>query len=416
MTITKIQLRRGTAAQWASVNPTLSSGEPGMETDTLKLKIGDGATAWNSLAYTSGSAGATGPTGAPGGTGATGNTGARGVNYVFYGSGADGDVEISSGTTILSRNMFYNNLTLSGTGVLVGRGWQVFVYNTLDLSNAAAGAITATPAAAGGNASGYTGGAGSTSRNNTFQINPESGTAGKDGTTGTGGQAGGIYNNTDGSWGGANGASATGGAGAVYAAGNGWIQRVPSPRWILTIPRTYYPVLPYGGMSAAGGGGGGGDGINKGGGGGGGGAGGNVVLIFAYEIKTGASTPAGAISSNGSNGGDGGTPATGDCGGGGGAGGGGGGWIYIVFSTKNGSAVTGLITANGGNGGTGGNGVGGGNGAGGGDGGGGGRIMVINTYTGTITTGADGAGTTGSAAAGITGGTGGIGSTLSISL
>jgi len=48
---TKIQLRRDTAALWASVNPVLSSGEIGIESDTLKFKIGNGVTAWNSLAY-----------------------------------------------------------------------------------------------------------------------------------------------------------------------------------------------------------------------------------------------------------------------------------------------------------------------------------------------------------------------------
>jgi hypothetical protein len=50
---TKIQLRRGTASQWTSANPTLSSGEAGFETDTGKLKIGNGSTAWNSLSYAS---------------------------------------------------------------------------------------------------------------------------------------------------------------------------------------------------------------------------------------------------------------------------------------------------------------------------------------------------------------------------
>jgi hypothetical protein len=49
--VTQIQIRRGTAAQWTSTNPTLASGEQGFETDTGKMKIGNGATAWNSLAY-----------------------------------------------------------------------------------------------------------------------------------------------------------------------------------------------------------------------------------------------------------------------------------------------------------------------------------------------------------------------------
>lgn len=54
----QIQLRRDTAANWTSANPTLAAGEVGIETDTGKLKIGTGATAWNSLAY--GPAGAAG--------------------------------------------------------------------------------------------------------------------------------------------------------------------------------------------------------------------------------------------------------------------------------------------------------------------------------------------------------------------
>lgn len=43
-TNSKIQLRRDTAANWSTYNPTLSAGEPGFETDTGKLKIGDGRT------------------------------------------------------------------------------------------------------------------------------------------------------------------------------------------------------------------------------------------------------------------------------------------------------------------------------------------------------------------------------------
>lgn len=49
------KLRRGTAAKWTTNNPTLAAGEPGVETDTGKLKFGDGATAWNSLPYQAGS-------------------------------------------------------------------------------------------------------------------------------------------------------------------------------------------------------------------------------------------------------------------------------------------------------------------------------------------------------------------------
>ena len=48
---TKIQLRRDTAADWTSGNPTLAAGEFAWESDTNRYKIGDGSTAWNSLGY-----------------------------------------------------------------------------------------------------------------------------------------------------------------------------------------------------------------------------------------------------------------------------------------------------------------------------------------------------------------------------
>jgi ethanolamine ammonia-lyase large subunit len=60
----QIQFRRGTASEWTSANPTLAVGEMGIETDTDQFKIGDGTTAWNSLAY-GGIAGATGAAGDP---------------------------------------------------------------------------------------------------------------------------------------------------------------------------------------------------------------------------------------------------------------------------------------------------------------------------------------------------------------
>ncbi|WP_138417968.1 hypothetical protein [Sinomonas gamaensis] len=47
----RIQFRRDTAANWTAANPTLALGEPGHETDTGRRKIGDGVTAWTSLAY-----------------------------------------------------------------------------------------------------------------------------------------------------------------------------------------------------------------------------------------------------------------------------------------------------------------------------------------------------------------------------
>ena len=50
----RIQIRRDTAANWTRVNPVLSDGEPGLETDTNKVKYGDGTSAWGSLEYARG--------------------------------------------------------------------------------------------------------------------------------------------------------------------------------------------------------------------------------------------------------------------------------------------------------------------------------------------------------------------------
>jgi len=46
-----IQLRKDTEAIWDVLDPTLAEGEFGMETDTGKLKIGDGTSSWKSLTY-----------------------------------------------------------------------------------------------------------------------------------------------------------------------------------------------------------------------------------------------------------------------------------------------------------------------------------------------------------------------------
>lgn len=57
--MTQIKLRRDTAANFTSKNPVLGIGEPAYETDTKKLKIGDGATVYNNLDYFAGGGGST---------------------------------------------------------------------------------------------------------------------------------------------------------------------------------------------------------------------------------------------------------------------------------------------------------------------------------------------------------------------
>ena len=61
----RIQLRRDSAAAWASNNPILASGEMGIElpvvnTDPVKIKVGNGIHGWNTLPYQ--------PTGSSGGS------------------------------------------------------------------------------------------------------------------------------------------------------------------------------------------------------------------------------------------------------------------------------------------------------------------------------------------------------------
>ncbi len=51
---TRIKLRRDTAANWLEANPILAAGEPALETDTGKVKYGDGETAYADLPHAGG--------------------------------------------------------------------------------------------------------------------------------------------------------------------------------------------------------------------------------------------------------------------------------------------------------------------------------------------------------------------------
>jgi hypothetical protein len=93
--VTQIQIRRGTAAQWTSANPTLAVGEFGYESDTGKFKIGTGSTAWTSLSY----------------------QGAGTVTSITAGTGLSGGTISSSGTIAIDSTV----ATLSGSQTLTNK-------------------------------------------------------------------------------------------------------------------------------------------------------------------------------------------------------------------------------------------------------------------------------------------------------
>ena len=47
-----VKYRKGIATLWTSTNPILALAEPGYDTDTFKMKIGDGVKTWTLLPYT----------------------------------------------------------------------------------------------------------------------------------------------------------------------------------------------------------------------------------------------------------------------------------------------------------------------------------------------------------------------------
>ncbi len=65
----RILLRRDTLTNWVYNDPVLMSGEPGYETDTGRMKLGDGQNPWTNLPYYSGVTGPQGPIGPTGPTG-----------------------------------------------------------------------------------------------------------------------------------------------------------------------------------------------------------------------------------------------------------------------------------------------------------------------------------------------------------
>jgi hypothetical protein len=107
----RLQLRADTAANWTSVNPILLANELGRETDTGKIKIGNGTSTWTSLAY---QAWATLPVAVnAGGTGQTSYTDGELLIGKTDGTLAKATLTASTGVTITNGD---GSITISATG------------------------------------------------------------------------------------------------------------------------------------------------------------------------------------------------------------------------------------------------------------------------------------------------------------
>lgn len=116
--MTQIKLRRDTAANFTSKNPVLGVGEPAYETDTKKLKIGDGTTAYAQLEYFSAGGGGSANIGsAP----ATQNLTQLDLNYVgtagtYFYSGWSASVPKHTPISGIGDSFFLEIISNNGTG------------------------------------------------------------------------------------------------------------------------------------------------------------------------------------------------------------------------------------------------------------------------------------------------------------
>ena len=310
-----------------------------------------------------------------------------------FGTGSDGNLIASSGTTTLTRDTYYALVRLTGTAKLITAGYKLFIQHW-DASNAPAGAID------------YSGNQGGDATTGTSVGNDGGpalaahtvggslvGAIGGDGVSNGAGQAGGNAGSVllgCGGQGGDGGAGGTGGNGAGGAGGlGGPIGTRPKLHdgrqelALLLSPTTYTQVA--GGSAGGGGasGGGGGAGHESGPGGGSASAGG-VVYLRVGKLTVAVTTAAGACRAVGGRGGNGAaSEALGFQGGGSGGGGGGGGWIHAIVGEVEGPPVANFFDASGGNGGAAGAGVGGGTSGLVGVGGEGGEVVLLNIAAGT---------------------------------
>jgi len=284
-----------------------------------------------------------------------------------FGNGSDGAATISSGTTTLTRDMYYTDLTVNGTGILATAGYRVYVSGTLTVDNTS-GAQIRNNGGNGGNASANTAGtAGAIAPGVSVPagligfVGATGRTTIGTGATGTNGGSSAFSIGVVGVAGGAGGDGNGQAAGSATTAGAQTVVARISHVGDLAFARILNgTITAFTGSSGSGSGSAGGQGAaGTSGGGGGSGATGGVLLIFA---KTVVLTGTACLSAIGGNGGNGGNASGSANGGGGGGGGGAGGLVILVYSSLTGSSSN--VSAAGGTAGTGGTGGGGGGNAG----------------------------------------------------
>jgi len=293
----------------------------------------------------------------------------------LFGNGSDGDVVVSTEIN-LTRDMFYNNLTVEDGGIINTKSFRIFTKNQFikkpggivrnNGNNGVAGAN-----GVGGTGDGNSGGAGGAAVVSGSLIGSVAGSAGGHGyqpygggpEAGVAGIAAAKSLGSAGSGGGGGGTDGLAGAGAGGAGGSqtGTLFNITnsflSAYYLIDIlPSVIALTLSAG--SGGGGGGGSNDGASNGGGGGGAGSPGGMIWIAANRMFIEGSDEIQCNAGNGANGGNG-FVETGNSGGGGGGGAGGsGGVIMLIFGDKTG---TGTSKVAGGTAGAGGTGSGGGN-------------------------------------------------------
>lgn len=297
---------------------------------------------------------------------------------ISFGDGSDGNFS-TSGDVTLTRDQYYENLTVSDGTILYPNGYRIFVRNALTLAGNAKISGDGPSGGAGEDGEYHGGGSlggsgGSTSDG--YLVGSSSGGGGiaaKDSAGGNGTVGSSVANallNVPGAAGGNGGASAagistpggTGGAGGLSTAANVKLIADWNLATLLDVSATGSTIKFKGSGSAGGGGAGGsiiaGGGNQTGGGGGGGGGNGRIIAIYARKIVVESSASISANGGNGGKGGNGGPPPDGESGGGGGGGGGGNGGIIVIVYNE--LAVYGSMTVTGGVGGAKGIGTGGG--------------------------------------------------------